>query len=247
MTDPEKSDFRKHSENVAAIRSSLTQIERAHKRSIRDGDLPQERALRRVHHMMLSVYAEAFIRKIITDPAGFNELERAYIYGKSSHADRWLGAIEAATKRHYSILMHQGLQETLSDHDLLNGKPAGETWGRISQCQDLIRNELSPIITARNRLAHGQWVHQLKSRTETKWTDEPAVLEYNYIELVERYHLINHIGDLVHKLCVSEPTFERDFRSIMGSIAESKARAANPSEYTKLCAQLHRSRQHANT
>ena len=44
---PKSPNFLKHTENLNAVRGALTQVERVHKRAIREGDEPAEQAMRK--------------------------------------------------------------------------------------------------------------------------------------------------------------------------------------------------------
>lgn len=56
---PSSPNFDKHTENLNAVRATLIQVERAHKRAIGEGDEPAERAIRKVHTLLLGVFARA--------------------------------------------------------------------------------------------------------------------------------------------------------------------------------------------
>ena len=230
-TFPSSTEFSRHSENLTAVLATLKQVERAHKRAIKEGDAPSERAMRKVHTLLLGVFAEAALRKILTDPTGFNERERHLIWGIRSQVDRWLAAVDFAARRHYKVLTHQSLDEVLLPQDLL----------RIQEVNGLLKNDLEPVITDRNRLAHGQWVWQLTSRSENKFAPQSAIYDYNYSALSARFKLLQSIGRLVNALSVSEPTFDRDFAALMSQIANAR-QELDGHGYPALASQLRRRR-----
>lgn len=211
---------------------TLKQIERVHKTAIRDRDEPSELALRRVHTLLLGVYAESRLRKIIDDPTGFDDQERRAIWLKQSQDQRWVETVERAARRHYHVAA-----EPLLDH--LPDIPAQ----RISDVTRLLRTELAPIITDRNRLAHGQWVWQLKSRSEDTFVANQSTYDFNYVALRARYDLLDYIGRLVNVLCVSEPTFDRDFDVLMHKIRIASGNL-DGSTYSSFADQLRRSKKH---
>lgn len=231
---PTSVEFRKHSANLKAVTSALVQVERAHKRAIRENDQPSEFAIRKIHTLMLGVYAEARLRKIIEDPTGFNSRERELIWLERSQDKRWLSTVDLAARRHYGVMAHQSLHEVISTTAL----------ARVEGVAAILRHDLSPVITDRNRIAHGQWVWQLKSRSENQFTVDQSNFDYNYVALRARFRLLDLIGRLVHVLCVSEPTFDRDFSSLMQKIDEAK-KDLDGSSYQTLASQL-RSRSKPN-
>jgi hypothetical protein len=190
---------------------TLTQVERAHKARIRTGDEPGEMAMRRIHLLLLAVFAEARLRKIIDDPTGFDAHERALIWTKQSQEQRWTAAVDLAARKHYQIGDSPDLESSLP--------PTARQ--RIRVTKSLLKGELSPVITDRNKLAHGQWVWQLRSKSDEEFVSTPRVLDFNYSALMARYTAIENIARLVHTLCVSEPTFDRDFESIFDRISSA--------------------------
>lgn len=223
--------FLRHTENLRAVAAALTQLERAHKLAIREHDQPSEHALRKVHTLLLGVYAEARLRKILDDPTGFNDRERGLIWLERSQDRRWVSAVDFAARRHYGVLSHQSLDAVLPARALQ----------RVESVIDLLGSDLAPIITDRNKLAHGQWVWQLKSRSEDSFLINQASYDYNYVALRARYRLLDAIGQLVNVLCVSEPTFDRDFDSLMRKIDQAKSEL-DGAGYADLVAQLRKSR-----
>jgi hypothetical protein len=186
-------------------------MERAHKQAIREGNTPCEYAFRKVHTLLLGVFAESLLRKIIADPTGFNDRERILIWREKSQDQRWLSAVDFAARRHYQVPIHKPLADALPI----------DAADRVSSVSQLLRTQLSPVITDRNKLAHGQWVWQLQSRKEDAFVASQAAYDYNYVALDARLRLIDAIGRLVNILSVSEPTFQRDFDALMVEIDEA--------------------------
>lgn len=221
MGFPKDKNFSRHSENLQEIRKSLTELERLHKRTIREGHDGPEHPIRRVHLLMLGVYAEAYLRKILADPTGFSPAERDEIWSKNSQNEQWKHAIKLAKIKHYG------------EH------PPAEADSRLNRATQMVDAQLGTIMTDRNKLAHGQWLHQLKSGENDKFRQTPLPLDYNYTEIFERTKAIRFTADLIHKLCVSEPTFEREFQRLSDKIDECSWTIANPNEQQfKLAEQL---------
>lgn len=231
MNYPTDSDFTKHSENLASVSAALTQVERLHKRAIREGDEPAESAMRRTHLLLVGVFAEARLRKIITDPTGFNGRERQLIWSRTSQDLRWQAAVEFAVRRSYKVLMHRELAESVPEPALT----------RVQTVLTLLREDLAPTVTDRNKLAHGQWKWQLKSRSEDAFIAEPLTLDYNYVAIKARHSILEWTAQLVHILCVSAPTFARDFTLVADRI-EAARDNLDGSGYEVFRARLQRTR-----
>lgn len=225
---PQSVEFTQHSENLAAVRKSLTQVERAHKNAIRIGDVEQATALERLHFFTIGVLAEATLRKVVTDPIGFNNREREIIWRVKVQVDRWLEALELAARRHYGVLIH----------DPVNSQSIGVAeCARYSDVRSVLSSDLRVVIEDRNKIAHGQWVWHLKSQQENQFKKDPAPPSPNYSSLRAQSALITNIGELVHLFATSEPAFNREYARLMNAIGEAKSRLAG-SEYAGLVIQL---------
>lgn len=227
MVFPVSANFSKNSDNLRAVDKSLIQIERAHKRAIRERDRPALIAMRRLHLLLVGVRAEASLRKIIEDPTGFNDRERNLIWKNRSQQDRWVATVDFAARRHYQVPMHL---------DVVDVAPAAVA-SRIDALKNLIEGDLSPVITDRNRLAHGQWVWQLKSRSDDNFIEAQESFDFNYCEIDCRNRILKNIYRVVSVLAVSEPTFDRDFSAIVSEIEQDRERI-DGDDYEEFATQL---------
>lgn len=214
MSYPSSAEFRKHSQNFAAVKAELTQIELLHKQSIRAGKEPEIRSMRRTHTLYLGIYAEAKLRKILSDPTGFNESEREALWHVSDQYSRWVSAVQLAFRRHYSVLFHLPLNEYTLGVSVSS---------RADQVIQLLAEYVKPVIEVRNKLAHGQWVWQLKSRSEGQFVQNSTNYDSNYTTTVSTHAVIETVGNLVHILAVSEPTFDRDYDSLMKQLDAARS------------------------
>lgn len=214
---PAEHPFRKHSDNLRAVSAGLTQAERAHKCAIRRGDVAATDFAARMHQLMIGLLAEAELRKIVSDPGGFNDKERLVLLQERSQLDRWLRAVEFAFRRHYTIPLHLEIDESTT----AAGVPT-----QNAVLSSLLREDLSPIIQDRNNLAHAQWQWLLNYK-ETDFTGraEPPL---NYLASQRRGAVIKHLADLIHALVVSEPTFQRDYASLYEAITDTRAKIDGP-------------------
>jgi hypothetical protein len=233
---PSSIEFIKNSENLQEIKASLTQLERLHKDQIRaTGDWkspgrtsPSVATLRRLHLLTVGILAEATLRKLVVDPTGFNDAERSIIWGKSSQSDRWLSAIELSYRRHFGVPIHVKLGDALPM----------QTASQLLETNSLVADGLQPVIEDRNKIAHGQWRWQLKSRKENDFlVDSRDLSRFDYCEIKAMKQLVASIGELIHLLVVSEPTFQRDYSAIQSQLAQHRA-ALSDSPYEKFCASL---------
>ncbi|ACV78344.1 hypothetical protein [Nakamurella multipartita] len=203
-------EFTKHSENLSQVQKTMTQLERQHKQAIRKNDEPAVMALRIVHRLLLGVEAEARLRKIISDPTGFNEREQSAAWDKREQAQRWTFVVELAFRRHYTVPLHDGIDSST----------IGTSFNHYQHIVSTIETSIRPVIEERNKLAHGQWRWQLKSRQEKIFKADAVLMsDMNYSALTARRQYLEAITQLVYILVVSEPTFQRDFNTLTQKMA----------------------------
>lgn len=219
-------EFRKHSENVSAVRKGLLQIERAHKQAIRTNDAPAIDVFRRLHTLTIGMLAEAMLRKIVTDPNGFNDRERELVWRVRSQMDRWSTVVELAFRRHYSVPIHLALSEAVMPH---------AAFVRFQDVTFLLSNELAAVIQDRNKTAHAQWIWQLRSGEDDSFKVAPAPDPPNYSVIRGMSDLILLIAQLVYILAVSEPTFAREYADLTAQldVARSKLDGAAYPEFVQ--------------
>ena len=203
---PTSVSFTKSADNLREIEKSITQIERVHKNALRVNDKSQVAAMSLMHFLTIGIWAESRLRKVTFDPTGFNDADRAIIWDAGSQENRWKKCVELAFRRHYSIPIDVDINPTLM--------PQAD-YARYKHIIKLLSNKLAPVITSRNRIAHGQWVHHLKSKSEDRWISSSALEVPNYCGLKARNEVLNQIGEIIGILVVSKPTFDRDYAHIL--------------------------------
>jgi hypothetical protein len=224
---PPDHDFRKHTDNLHAVKAGVTQAERAHKDAIRRGDLAATDFAARMHQLMIGLLAEAELRQIVSDPSGFNDKERRLIHSERSKEAQWKRAVELAVRRHYSVPIHLEISDINTAIDVSV---------QYSNVIDLLEHDLSQVIGDRNKLAHAQWKWHLNNK-ETSFLGDTAPLPLNYLASRRAGQVIVLIGRLIHALAVSEPTFQRDYSRIYSEISAIRLRGAG-SDYGDFVQQL---------
>jgi hypothetical protein len=181
--------------------------------------------------MTVGLVAEALLRKIIADPAGFNSRERTLLSQERSQLDRWKRAVDLAFRRHYAVPIHLDVDTTSA------GANAASQHKSVI---DLLEHDLAEIIEDRNKIAHGQWSWLLNSK-ETSFKGA-AALPLNYREIQARSKLVREIEALIRDLVISEPTFSRDYTRRYAKIQELK-RTLDGADYDDLVKDIKRRRQ----
>jgi hypothetical protein len=211
---PPEHDFRKHTENLRAVKAGVTQAERIHKDAIRRGDEAVTEFAARVHQLMIGLLAEAELRQIVSDPGGFNDKERRLIRAEKSKELQWKRAVELAIRRHYSAPIHLEINDT---------NTATGVGAQYASIVDLLEKDLSVVIGDRNKLAHAQWKWRLNNK-EIDFLPGPAPSPLNYLASRRTGEIIILIGRLVYTLATSEPTFQRDYSAIYSEISALRVR-----------------------
>lgn len=206
---PKSHIYRRLSQNLRAAERGLIQVERIHRNAIRRNDKPAVEFAERMHQLMVGMNAEAALAKIVNDPAGFNDKERALVL-RGSQIERWEKAVELAFRRHYKVPVHLEIDRSTVD---------ARSAERFSEVTKILADDLAAVIEDRNKIAHAQWVWLLKSKRNEVRGPAPAPL--NYTAIRARSKAIKAIAGLINDLVVSEPTFQRDYDDHYGKIVEA--------------------------
>jgi hypothetical protein len=166
-----------------------------------------------MHQLMVGMLAEAHLRKIVSDPDGFNPKERRLLSQERSQLDRWLRAVELAFRRHYSIPIHLDINASTS---------TAVASSQYTNLNSLLRNDLNNVIQDRNKIAHGQWEWFLNNN-ETAFLGH-APLPLNYLASHRRSAVIKNLAGIIHALVVSERTFQRDYASFYQNITDMQSK-----------------------
>lgn len=222
-------NYKKHSQNLAAVQKSLTQFERVHKQLIRErGSDTTIDAIARFHRLHVAVLAEASLRKIVTDPGGFSVQDQTDIWAERSQSDRWIKTVELAFLRHRKLVLGP-VQPQLNTQDS----------DRFEALRTLLSGELANTITDRNRTAHAQWVWHLKSGKDNAFKTGIVADQLKYLQIVQQAQLVQSLARLINILVVSDRTFSRDFEKIMATI-HSLQRVISDAEMTEFANSLRR-------
>lgn len=225
---PRNHAFRLHADNLAAVRAGLVQAERLHKNAIREGDGAAVSFLGRMHAINVGMMAEARLNKILWDPQGFNALERELLVAARSHFDRWMLTVDLAFRRHYRVPVHEKLGQSLDR----------AVAAQLQELRGTLEQDLKPVIEDRNKTAHGQWRWFLNEKNLQELREVRAAPKpLNYRAIQARSKAIEALGDIVHVLAVSEPTFQRDYDAALAQVRDWRT-LMDGRDYEQFAAQL---------
>jgi hypothetical protein len=230
MATPEEI-FRYHVANLREVRRAVGTIERPIKLSIREGDETREEVLTKLYMLLVAAKLECRLQKLLYQPDGFNDAQRAEILKAGSQLDRWLAAVEVGFRFQYGV-------RAVTAHSV--GFSAAAQYEELGR---LIRVELRPLIELRNKLAHGQWAYALTNDGTDVAQDQMRDMNLlNYTNTRVRSALADYICDAIHELVVARDVKARNFDQHYNRVLESRRNlaAADHAKWSSKLQALHR-------
>ena len=163
-------------------------------------------ASQRLYMFLLGNWFELRLYKILYESSrvSFNEMELDEINQEKSIGDKW--------KKSFKIA--------------INHISSTESWEEITRdyidkmFQDEYIKEIQDVITARNRLAHGQWDIQLASSGKTERTPELLVKVLNMQQAVEFYNKLKGLAEFLELFVIYKEKDTSDFEQKVHSIVD---------------------------
>lgn len=194
--------YRYHVANLRSLNIALRSTGRAAHSAIASQNAAAAQSFVRLYAFLLGAWAETRLRKLLYEQFGFTSLERQRILGCETQLEQWRLSVELAFRRHYAVPTAR-LAVPAVPHSAAS---------RYEAVVAMISEWLAPVITVRNKLAHGQWVYPLTSEGDGVATEYYcAINQENVLSLQWKKNIIETLAQLVHELVVSPPTFDRDF------------------------------------
>lgn len=198
-----------HYENYKTVRRALIQSERATKYAIRTSNAAMVEALTLNQMMLVTIKSEARLMKLLFLPGGFTKDERETIVSEQTAADKWLATLHLAYRKGFKIKASKDLRHSLN-HD---------NNARYQSILQVFDEHLKPMITMRNKLAHGQWARPLNNDNTAV---EPISCKFlateNGWSLIGRDRAIegiaNILGDLIQSRALYEAQFNEHYRPV---------------------------------
>lgn len=194
--------YRFHVANIRAVEIALDNTARSARKAISEESNSATESFVRLYALLLGVWAENRLKKLLFENRGFSPAERSRIAAREAQHDQWTTVVELAFRKHYQVPNAE-----LSDTTL-----PFSSYARYVGLMELLEKDLRPIIEVRNKLAHGQWIYPLNNDgTDVEQNKYQLLNNENLLSLQYKKSLVSSLSDIVHDLVVSLPTFERDF------------------------------------
>lgn len=192
--------FNAHQKNLRAIEKAIKHVELAIKNHIRLEQSSQVKSFTRVLSLLVSMWADVNLQKIVHSPNAFSQVEIDYILDKSKLTDKWLTTLDIGFQHAYNL------------KEVTEEKLKHTPRSRYISLRKLINEELASSLEERNRLAHGQWERAFTSDLKDFSSDlTKRIINDNVLEIRYRHTLLKILAKIVLDLAVSPSTFERDF------------------------------------
>lgn len=216
--------YKEHCENLREIENAIHLLQRSLRNAISTSDKKNERIYTRILSFLTISWTEVRIYKIAYERNAFTDAEILTIINAKTLELKWTTALEVAFLKAYS-------KNSTNDLPI----DAKEQYNKIV---DIIKSDLVPPITLRNKVAHGQWVHAFNGDTTNLSTNNTnAINAENIIILQLRIKILSALASLINDLAVSPITFKRDFLKYY-SIIEQNRQNIHKREYLKYCNKL---------
>lgn len=224
-----------HCENLRHLKRGIDVLKSDLNKSIAQEDEIKINIYNKLLSGIITSWSEVRVLKLINEPNGFTYFERCFIEDKNlSLEGKWRKALIIAICKAYSInylcpnnkLIKNNAVERILSIDVKN---------KFKELSDIIDNDLVPSINIRNKIAHGQWKYPITR--DFKSIDVNLQNQFyneNITVFSYRINVFEKLSQMIHDLCVSKPTFERDFDRLFANIRSEKGRNHNET-YEKHC------------
>lgn len=192
--------YKAHVQNLRAVDSACTQIFRETKRCLATKQSTAAEALLKTFTLLIGAWSEVRLLKLLHEPNGFSDADRARILGLGTKVDQWKRTLETGFRRRYNV--PNAAMSTLPRTAFL----------RYQELVSLVEHELRPVVEIRNKLAHGQWARTLNNEMTDISQDMMALLNTeNALSVNFKKTILDIISRLVNDLVVGGVAFDRDF------------------------------------
>ena len=222
---PSEKLYEFHVANLRSVHDGLAHVFRSARNAIAHENQSVVSTHVRLLLFLLGAWSDVRLLKLLYEPNGFSPVEKDQILSGPTALHRWLLTVETAFRRHYDAVCPPKLPST--------------SYFRLRSLKETIQNDLSAVITMRNKLAHGQWKYPLnKKMDDVAQIQMDALRTENVLSLTQKVKLIDILCTVVHDLAVSRSTFERDWDLHFSHFEQIRTNIERKS-YDKWAAQIH--------
>jgi len=216
--------YKVHVTNHRAVGAACDQVYRQLKHMLASEQREISDSLLKLFLFLVGTWAEVRFLKMLHEPSGFNEADRAAVLEKQTKLDQWNFALELAFRRKYNVP-----RAPLSQHSM-----DVTAYHKYREIKTLIDNDLRPIIEIRNKLAHGQWARTLNNEMTEYSPENMRILALeNALTANGKKLILERLSNLMNDLVASR-AFDRDFNQHYRSLIQAKVNLSKRSYETWL-------------
>lgn len=194
--------------NLELVALSIPHIKKNLHTAIASSSAGEEVTYTKLYTMLLGIWTEGRLHKLVYEKGAFNDCERVYIYSGNNLEEKWHKALEIAFRKFRGVELEIELtSETL-----------GFTHFNIyNEMKGWITSYISPVISLRNRVAHGQWKHPFSNDTG-EWSNSftfkiseqlsTKFYKENYLTVECKFHLVQDISVAINNLAVNAEEYK---------------------------------------
>ena len=194
-------------------------------------------SLIRLYILIIGIWAETRLQKIIHEPNSFTDIDRTVICGNRNQKPKivqWKVVVDLGYAKSNNLPMVYPI-------DVYKLSPEDQHHRQL--IHKILDQDLNQIIEIRNKLAHGQWEFPLnRNNTNLNIQAQNFIKSENILTLTFRYRLLVSIASIIHDLVVSYPTHKRDFLKIIQQLNQDRINLTRR-KYCKYSANLRKSYQ----
>ncbi len=216
LTEKEKLDKhililnKQFSQNLDLVSKSVPHIRKSLLNAISSSSIDEELTYTGLYTLLLGVWIEGRLHKLVYEEGAFNETDRQYIYSGKSIEEKWHKTLEVAFKKFRKIEINQELSSSTTS--------LGFTHFKIySEMKVWITKYISPVATLRNKVAHGQWKFLFVSdkkawKNSYNFTLNETLMKLypyeNYLTIERKFALIKAISLAINNMAVDATKYK---------------------------------------
>lgn len=217
--------YHKHCENLRYLRKGIDVIKLNLNQSISQEDEIKINIYNKILSSTITSWAEVRILKLVNEQSGFTDEEKKFIeVTHLSLQQKWENALKISICKAYGINYLTSNDKLISDN-IVEANLSNDIKVKFNELKNIINNDLVPSINIRNKIAHGQWKHPIANDFKSVNIElENEFCNENIIRFSYRINVFEKLSQIIHDLCVSKPTFERDFDRLFANIKSERGR-----------------------
>lgn len=217
--------YQKHCENLRYLKKGIDVLKLDLNKSISQEDEIKINIYNKLLSSTITSWAEVRILKLANEPNGFDDDEREFIENRNlSLQQKWENALKISICKAYSINYLTSNNKLITD-SIVESNLSDDIKIKFNELKDIIKNDLVPSIHIRNKIAHGQWKYPISNDFKSVNIElENEFYNENIIRFSYRINIFEKLSQIIHDLCVSKPTFERDFDRLFANIKSERGR-----------------------